>query len=152
MNREKKLSYVLLLSLFVSLCTSFAEPTHAIVPVIQNVLVWQSDSDVIVNVTVYHTPVLVAHRVNRIEVNVSGTNHIFDLVQTTETFTYPCNIGPVEGTPSAQVRACCIVDDYSAWSAPFQIPEFPTSFLLLTFILSAVFAMFASRKFKSRCS
>jgi hypothetical protein len=146
----RKLSFILLLSLSVSLCASFAESAHAIVPVIQNVIVWQSSSDVIVNVTVFHTPVQVIHRVEKIEVNVSGTNHVFNLVQTTETFTYSCNIGPVEGTPSAQVRAYCIVDLYSPWTEPFLIPEFQTSILLLTLILSAAFATFGSRKIKSR--
>jgi hypothetical protein len=150
MNRINQLSRVLILVLITLLSSSFAKPTRAIVPVIENVVVWQSGNDVIVNVTVSHSPVLISHRVNKIEVNVSGTNHVFNIIQNTTTFTYPCNIGPIEGNPTAQVRAHCIVDFYSAWTAPIQIPEFQFPALLLTFILSTALATFALYKNKLR--
>lgn len=146
MSRVRRLSCILSLAILVSLYAAFAKPAIAIVPIIQNVLVWESGGDVVVNVTVYHTPVdhALPHYVNRLEVNVSGTVHIFNIIQNSTIFTYPCNIGPVEGTPSAQVRARCIVDGYTAWTN-FQIPEFETLVLLLVLFFGAAFAVFASR-------
>jgi hypothetical protein len=148
-SKPKRLLRLLLLVVSLSLCARFAETAVAIIPEITDVLVWESDGDVIINVTVYHTPVQtfpVIHRVDRIEVNVSGTIHIFDLTQTTETFTYPCNIGPVEGTPLAQVRVHCTQDGYCSWTEPFLIPEFQWLALLLTLTLGTVFATFALRR------
>jgi hypothetical protein len=146
MNRVNQVSRVLILVLVTLLSSSFAKPVRAIVPVIENVVVWQSGNDVIVNVTVFHEPVLVSHRVEKIEVNVSGTNHVFNMIQNTTTFTYPCNIGPIEGNPSAQVRAYCTIHGYSAWTTPIQIPEFQLPALLLTLILSTALAAFALYK------
>lgn len=153
LDKSIKLKCLLLALLFVSIYGSVTKSAAAIIPQIQNVLVWESGGDVIVNVTVFHTPVSPpTHYVSKIEVNVSGTNHVFEFTQQTELFTFPCNIGPISGTPLAQVRAYCVFDLYSPWTDPIEIPEFQMPILLITLLLGTAFAAFVSLKIKDRRS
>jgi len=125
-------------------------PVSAIVPEVQNVVVWNSGGDTILNVTVYHDPQTTIHHVDAIEVDISGDIQSFPVgVQPTTTFIIPCNLGPIEGTPSARVRAHCTVDGYNSWSEPFQVPEFSLPVLLLTLVLITSLAIFVLRKTKS---
>jgi len=149
-SRLNKLSYTMILIISVFLCVSFVTPVFAIVPQVTDVVVWNSGGDTILNVTVFHDPETSLHHVDMIEVDVSGNIQSFPVeVQPTTTFTIPCNLGPIEGTPSARVRAHCTVDGWNSWSELLQIPEFSLPVLLLTLILIASLAFFALRKIKS---
>lgn len=148
MKKTNKLSYILFLIISVLLYLSFAKPVFAIVPQVTDVVVWNSGGDTILNVTVYHSPVTPSHYVDVIEVDVDGNIQSFPVEQPTTTFTTPCNLGPIEGTPSARARAHCTVDGWSSWSEPIQIPEFSLSVLLLTLTLVTLFAVSVFRKIK----
>jgi hypothetical protein len=145
-----KPSYVLTLVISVLLIVSFATPVSAIVPQVTNVVVWNSGGDTILNVTVYHDPETSSHYVDEIEVDVNGAVQSFQVaVQPTTTFTIPCNLGPIEGTPSATVRAHCTLHGWSSWYGPLEIPEFSLLVLLLTLTLVTSLAVFAFRKIRS---
>jgi len=147
----KKLEALLSLSILLLLGIDFITPVSAGIPTVNNVVVWGSGGHTILNVTVTHIPASpLAHYVNRIEINVSGTNHIFNVVQNTTTFTYPCDLGVIEGTPSATVRAHCNVDGYGSWTEPIQVPEFPLHLMLLVLILLTSLVLLASRKIKPK--
>ena len=150
MSRTNKPSYILILVISVLLCLSFATPVFAIVPQVTDVIVWNSGGDTILNVTVYHTPETSLHHVNEIKVDVEGNIQTFPVeVQPTETFTIPCNLGPIEGTPSATVRAHCTVDGWSEVYGPIEIPEFSLPVLLLTLTLVTLLVVFVFRKIRS---
>jgi hypothetical protein len=121
---------------------------------VNNVVVWSSGDHTILNVTVTHVPPSPPiHYVDKIEVNVSGINHIFNIIQNTTTFTYPCDLGIIEGTPSAIVWAHCNVDGYNENPyGPIQIPEFSTLASLLVLALGTALAAFAYRKIKFKHS
>ncbi len=148
LSRLNKFSYILILGISILLVVSFATPVFAIVPQVTDVVVWNSGGDTILNVTVYHTPVTPSHHVDEIEVDVEGNIQSFPVEQSTTTFTTPCNLGPIEGTPSAIVRAHCIVDDWSSWSDPIEVPEFSLPALLLALIIVTSLAVFALHKIR----
>jgi len=150
LNIPTKTPYILFFVVPILLSVSFVTPVFAIVPQVTSVVVWNSGGDTILNVTVFHDPETSLHHVDEIEVDVSGNIQSFPVeVQPTTTFTIPCNLGPIEGTPSAKVRAHCTVDGWNSWSEPFQIPEFSLPILLLTLTLVTSLAIFTFRKIKS---
>jgi len=150
LSRLKELSYIVILGISVLLSVSFVTPSFAIIPVLTDVDVWNSGGDTILNVTVFHSPEDPSHHVDLIQVDIEGNIQNFTVVvQPTTTFTIPCNLGPIEGTPSARVRVRCTVDGYNSWSEPFEVPEFSLPVLLLTLVLVTSLAVFVLRKTKS---
>jgi hypothetical protein len=124
-------------------------PVEAIVPQVQDVIVWNSGGDTILNITIYHDPVTTLHHVDGIEVDVEGsiTSHPVD--QPSTTFTTQINLGQITGTPSSRVRAHCTIDGWSSWSETFQIPEFPnTAILTILLTITAIVVVFLRRKIK----
>jgi hypothetical protein len=113
-------------------------PVEAIVPQVQDVIVWNNGGDTILNITVHHTPVTVLHHVDRIEVDVDGSITNYPVDQPSTTFIFQANLGQITGTPSARVRAHCTVDGWSIWFETLQIPEF-TSWIILPLFMTATF-------------
>ncbi len=145
---------VVILGAFLLLSAGLIAPASAIVPEVRKLVVWSSGSDTVLNVTVYHTPAEDSfHYVYMIQVDISGDVRNFPIsVPSTTEFTIPCNLGPIEGTPLATVRAICTFDGSSAWTAPIQVPEFSLLSLLLTLFLASTIAAFTPRKAKRRLS
>jgi hypothetical protein len=142
MNKPKNTPYALLLIIAIIVALGYAGSASAIVPVIENVVVWSSGSDTVLNVTVFHTPETSLHHVDSVEVNVSGSILSFPVaVQTTETFVIQCDLGQIQTNITASVRAHCTVDGYCEWYGPIQIPEFSPTITLLMLLLVASFAV-----------
>ncbi|MEM2118207.1 MAG: hypothetical protein QW386_04230 [Candidatus Bathyarchaeia archaeon] len=141
MNKTKRLIYIIALGMLI---LYFGNPTpraFAGIPAVTNVIVWNDGGDTVLNVTVSHSPQsqTIPHYLDSIEVNVDGDIQTFTVNFRPETtFTVPCNLGPISGTPTATVRAHCNIDGYGSWYGPVQIPEFPNSLLplMLLFTLS----------------
>ena len=119
-------------------------PVKAIVPQIQDVIVWNSGGETILNITVYHTPVTSLHHVDGVEVDVEGSVTNFPADQSSTTFIIQTNLGQITGTPSTTVRVHCTIDGWSSWSETFQIPEFP-SWIILPFFVIATLAVIIYR-------
>jgi len=150
MRRTNKLLCLQLFGVLFLLGAGFTDFAFALVPVVNNVVVWESDGRTILNVTVTHDPVSPPfHHVNRIEVDVNGVLYPFNIIQNVTTFTYSCDLGVIEGTPSATVQAHCTIDGYSL-QYNLVIPEFSAIALLLILALCTSFVTFAFRKIKPK--
>ncbi len=125
-----------------SIWMGFVTLVEAIVPQVQDVIVWNTAGDTILNITVYHTPVTTIHHVDQIEVDVEGNITSFPVDQPSETFVTPVNLGQTTGTPSTRVRARCTIHGWSSWSEPFLIPEFTLCTMLFALILVTSLAVF----------
>ncbi len=148
MNRATEISLLLIFAILLS--SIFVAPAFAIVPQVQNEAVTNSTGNIILNVTVFHTPEQLSppHYVDLIQVNVDGTTYNFTVeVQPTTTFTIQCDLGPIHGTPTAKVTAHCNVDGGSSPSE-IQIPEFPLPIMLLTLVLALSVVVVILRKTK----
>lgn len=121
-----------------SVCLVSISPVEAIVPQVQDVIVWNSGGETILNVTVYHTPVSSLHHVDRIEADVEGSVTSFPVDQSSTTFIAQINLGQITGTPSAIIRAHCTIDGWSSWSETFQIPELSSWIIIPLFLLATV--------------
>jgi hypothetical protein len=113
-------------------------PVEAIIPQVQDVTVWNSGGETILNITVYHTPLTSLHHVDKVEVDVEGNITSFPVDQPSTTFIVQTNLGQITGTPSTRVRAHCTIDGWSPWSETFQVPEFSSLILLSIFIIATV--------------
>lgn len=150
MRKTNKYPFVTFLVISVLMSASSVTSVFAVVPVVTNVVVWNDGGNTVLNVTVSHSPQTSLHHVDSIEVNVSGNIQSFPVSLQPETiFTVPCDLGPIEGTPMATVRAHCTFDGYSlSWYGPIQIPEFLHSILLLILLSVASFTIVILRKIK----
>jgi hypothetical protein len=145
LSLSAKLLCIMLVSSF-SICMVSVAPVKAIVPQVQNVIVWNSGGDTILNITVYHTPVTVLHHVDKIEVDVDGGITSFPVDQPSTTFVFQANLGQITGTPSTRARAHCTVDGWSPWSEPLQIPEFPLWTISVLVLIATLFAIVIKKK------
>lgn len=125
-------------------------PVKAIVPQVQNVTVWNSGGETILNITVYHTPVEASHHVDEIEVDVDGSITSFPVDQPSTTFTFQANLGQITGTPSARARAHCNVHGWSSWSSPLQIPEFPSWIILPLFVIATLVVLIYRNRLRKK--
>jgi hypothetical protein len=121
-----------------SICMVSVAPVEAIIPQVQDVTVWNSGGETILNITVYHTPLTSLHHVDTVEVDVEGNITSFPVDQPSTTFIVQTNLGQITGTPSTRVRAHCTIDGWSPWSETFQVPEFSSLILLSIFIIATV--------------
>jgi hypothetical protein len=150
LNRKNKPSTILILAISILLSVSFAKPVSAIIPQVTNVDVWNSGGNTILNVTVFHDPENTLHHVDEIQVDVEGSIQTFPVeVQPTTTFTIPCNLGPIQGTPSTTIKAHCTVNGWSQTHGPIEIPEFSPPALLLTLALATLSVVLVFRKISS---
>jgi hypothetical protein len=142
LEKSNKLSSMIVLTILVLLCVSFARPVSAIQPRVQSVVPYNVGNDTRLNVTVYHYPedASIPHYVNVIEVTMgANTTDLTISVQPLSpdnTFTVSYNLGPISGSPTITVKAHCIVN---GWSTPFDwtgaIPEFSVLALLVALAL-----------------
>lgn len=139
---------ILVISVLIS--ASSVTSVFAVIPVVTDVIVWNDGGNTVLNVTVSHSPETSIHHVDFIEVNVSGNIQSFPVdIQPETVFIISCDLGPIEGTPMATVRAHCTVDGYSlSWYGPIQIPEFLHSMLLLVLLSVASITIIILRKTK----
>jgi hypothetical protein len=140
----KLLCIMLVISSF-SICMSIA-PVKAIIPQVQDVVVWNSGDDTILNITVHHTPVTQLHHANAIKVDVDGSITSFQVDQPSPTFIFQANLGQINGTPSVRARAHCTIDGWNVWSTPMQILEFPSWIILPLFLIATLFVLLIKRK------
>lgn len=150
MNASTKLLCIIFTVISFSICMLSVASVEAIVPQVQDVIVWNSGGDTILNITVYHTPVTSLHHVNEIEVDVDGsvTSHPVD--QTSITFITQINLGQITGTPSARARAHCTVHGWSPWSETVQISEFSLLAILLLFLIATAVVIIYRTQIKKR--
>lgn len=96
------------------LAMSFTQSASAIVPVVQNVTVYNVGGNTHLNITVLHTPEIQSHYVDTIEVTFgSNTTDLTIGVQQLrpdDTFVITYDVGSVPGTPETTVRVHCIVN------------------------------------------
>ena len=128
-----------------SLCI-FVTEVQAIVPDIQEVVFWDNGEDVMVNVTVYHTPVTAFHYVDQIEADIDGVVTSYPVSQLSTTFTAQINLGQISGNPLGRVRAHCTVDGWSSWSSQQTVPELSLLITIPLFLVGTVTALIAKRK------
>ena len=102
------LCFMLIIVLFSGL--AFVSEVQAIIPQMQDVTVTNSGDDTILEVTFFHTPVMPAHHVNEVEVDVDGVITNYQISQDSLTFTAQINLGQITGNPIIRARAQCIVD------------------------------------------
>lgn len=147
MSKLCKSSYVLILAIFTLSCACIANPAFAIIPQVQNVVVYDIGGTTYLNITVYHDPEISSHHVDTIEVayDTNTTDLPID-VQSSTTFIIVYVVGVLTDTPTATVRAHCNVHGWSDvnWTGP--ITEFPYSLLPLVFLLIMSLAIIAIRK------
>lgn len=148
MNRANGLLRRLTFSILLLWVFVFIAPVLAGIPSVDDVVVRAVDDHTVLDVTVNHLPASPpVHYVDRIIVNVDGTNKTFDVTQTSVTFTHACDLGVVEGTPTVLVWAHCNVNgDSTEPYGPLQIPEFSTFTLLLALTLAATLKTLAVRR------
>lgn len=154
---DKHLLFFVLFSLAL-LSLSVAKPVLADTPAVITVVPWNSGSDTMLNVTVYHDvgAEVLGHYVDNIEVNVEGNIQNFPqggphAYYDTVKHYFNVTVGPITGitgTPTATVRAHCNIHLWSQSNWTGQIPEFSIPILLFTLILATSVAFFASRKTK----
>jgi hypothetical protein len=70
-------------------------PVKAMIPEVQDMIVWDSSGVMILNVTVYHDPVTTSHHVDKIEVELNGDVSSFPVDQPSSTFTTIINLGQI---------------------------------------------------------
>jgi hypothetical protein len=119
------------------------QPAFATVPVVQNVRAYDVGGSTYLNITVLHLPENQTDYVDKIEVILgSNTTDLTIGLQVPgldRTFTVTYDVGPVTGTPTATVRAHCVVDGWSATNWTGVVPEFPTA--PLTFLLVVLISL-----------
>lgn len=144
MGRTHRAFCVLALVFLGLLNIYLTQPVYATVPVVQNVTVFDVGGNTYLNITVFHTPENQSHYVDKVEVILgSNTTDLTVGVQppgVVSIFTVTYDVGPVADTPTATVRAHCIVDGWSATNWTGTVPEFPVATLtfLLVFLASLV--------------
>lgn len=151
LRRTSLVLYASVLAIVGLLAASLTRPASAIVPVVQDVTVFNVDGNTYLNITVFHTPEIVSHYVNTIEVTFeSNTTDLTIGVQQLSldnTFVITYDVGPVTGTPTATVRVHCIVDSWSA-TRTAMIPEFTSTVLPLVLIALISMVVILARKGK----
>ena len=126
--------YFLLASAAFSLCILISD-VRAIVPVVQEVVVWSNGENTMLNVTFYHIPVTTFHYVDQVEVDVNGVVTSYPVSQSSPTFTAQINLGLISGNPLARTRVDCNVDGWSSWSSQQTIPELSLWITIPIFII-----------------
>jgi hypothetical protein len=150
-NRALCASILILSFLLISF---FVKPSFAVVPRVENVVVYDVGGSTFLNITIYHTPENPSHYVNIIRVTV-GTN-VTEIpigvqpLTPQNTFTITHNLGQVIDMPTALVEAHCIVDQWSAVNWQGQVPEFSgfmlPLLLMLTLSASLILAVFCKAR------
>jgi len=146
----KILACLLLIGFLVFLSPSFLRPASAIVPEVRNVTAYNVGGSTYLNVTVFHDPEIPAHYVNLIEVTFNGNTTTLTIGPQTlapdNTFIVQYDAGPISGTPTATVRAHCIVNNWSVvnWTGP--IPEFSSFFIVPLFMVATLLAVAVYRR------
>ena len=125
---------------------AFVSEVQAIIPQMQDVTVTNSGDDTILEVTFFHTPVMPAHHVNEVEVDVDGVITNYQISQDSLTFTAQINLGQITGNPTIRARVQCIVDGWSSWSEQLTIPEFPLWTVLPLVLTITIFSVVVKRK------
>ena len=153
-NREKKVSLVLMLFLAFASIAAF-QISHVLADIPHNISIqpWTSGTRTILNITITHgggAPTS-SHYVNTVQVNVSGVVDDITLTpQSTVTFVVQYDMGEITGTPTVQVRADCTLHDWSGWTNPQSVPEFPLVVLFPVFaVLTVAVLLLHSKLLKS---
>lgn len=117
-----KKQYLVILVLVSTLFLSFeATPVFAGTPTITNVVLWNNGGNTTLNVTISHFPAGTSqHHVDAIEANISGAIETLMVpVESTTEFTIVFDLGPINGNPSATLRAHCNIDgEFALWTHP----------------------------------
>ena len=137
------LCFMLIIVLFSGL--AFVSEVQAIIPHIQDVIVTSSGDDTILEVTFFHTPVMPAHHVNEVEVDIDDVITNYQISQDSLTYTAQINLGQITGNPTIRARVQCIVDGWSSWSNQQTIPEF-SSWIILPLFLIITFSIIIVKK------
>ncbi|MDH7563330.1 MAG: hypothetical protein QHH24_00390 [Candidatus Bathyarchaeota archaeon] len=133
MLRRSRVEGLTVLALFLACVTVFVRSVSAGVPAILDVIVWNDGGNTVLNVTVSHSPQTPSHYLDRIEIDLSGDNRIFQVAYRPEnTFVVQCDLGVIDAPTNATVRAHCNIDGYSPLYGPILVPEF--SHILLSFL------------------
>jgi len=149
-----KFSRILFLVFLILLSSCLTKSATAIVPQVQNVVVYNDGVSTFLNVTIYHTPEDTSHFVNTIRVTMGSNNT--DLVispqplSPQDTFTITYDLGPISGTPTALVEAHCTVNGWSTVNKTIQVPEFSSPAMLLTLAFATSLALVALHKVKPK--
>jgi len=119
--------------------------------VVKDVVVYESDGNTFLNITVNHLDQITIHYVDTIRVTIGGSNVTtlavsYQPATPDNNYTYQYNAGPISGTQMAVVAAHCIIHFWSEvnWSGP--IPEFSFPVLLLAFAASSSIIVFVYQK------
>ncbi len=99
------------------------------------------------NITVSHSPQSSIHFLNYVEVDVSGVVHTFQVTTRSETtFTISADLGSMNETQTATVRAHCNIDGYSTTLyGPITVPESQATLLTMALMLSLLIGAFAAQ-------
>ena len=124
---------------------AFVSEVQAIIPQIQDVIVTSSGDDTILEVTFFHTPVMPAHHVNEVEVDIDDVITNYQISQDSLTYTAQINLGQIIGNHTIRARVQCIVDGWSSWSNQITIPEFPL-WLILSLLMIGTLVVVVARK------
>jgi len=134
---------------FALLC--IIRPVYALIPVVKDVVVYSSNGNTFLNITVNHLNQISGHYVDTIRVTIGGSNTTtlavsYQPATPDNNYTYQYNAGPVSGTQMAFVEAHCILHGWSAinWNGP--IPEISLPVLLLVFVASSSIIVFVCQK------
>ena len=146
-----KLSRFSLLAVMVFALLCIIRPVYALIPVVKDVVVYSSNGNTFLNITVNHLNQTTLHYVDTIRVTIGGSNTTdlpvsFQPATPDNNYTYPYNAGPISGTQMAVVAAHCNLHGWSEviWSGP--IPEFSFPVLLLAFAASSSVIVFGYPK------
>lgn len=143
---------ILLLISFASVKSVFAD-----VPIVENVIAFSEGEDTELNVTVYHFEEVPGDYVNLLTVTLTyGTPNLSQsfpqsgphtLDPLTHTFNVTLNIGPINDSPLAVVKAHCIQHDWSQqnWTGPVPEYSFP---LVLMLSMSALTVLLKFKKLR----
>jgi hypothetical protein len=123
-------------------------PVSAGLPVVTDVVVWNSGDNTVLNVTVSHSPQIPSHYLDRVEVDLNGDNKIFPVAYRPETtFVVQCDLGIIEAPINATVQAHCIIDGYSVSTyGPMLVPEFSSLLFLPFFMIVTMLVVVSCRK------
>jgi hypothetical protein len=132
------------------------KPSFAIVPEVQNVIVYKDGDSTFLNITIFHYPeeTTTPHYVDIIRVTVGGNTTELQIgvqpLTQQNTFVITYDLGPVSGTPTALVEAHCIVNGWSSKNWSGQVPEYSLPTLLLMLTLGTSLILAASRKVRHK--
>ena len=138
------LCFMLIIVLFSGL--AFVSEVQAIIPQMQDVTVTNSGDDTILEVTFFHTPVMPAHHMNEVEVDIDDVITNYQISQDSLTYTAQINLGQITGNPTIRARVQCIVDGWSSWSEQLTIPEFPSWAILPLLLVGTLFVVFFKKR------